>query len=155
MDDEELRATAVSLRRAAVGLARRLREERPAHGLGALALSLLGHLHRRGAMTAGELASAEHLQPQSVTRVLAALDEQGLIRRSRDEDDRRRHHIVLTERGTAILTEQAGTTDVWLAQAMAQRLTPAECRILAVAADLLDRLHASTGRSDQPYPSTS
>jgi DNA-binding MarR family transcriptional regulator len=140
MDDQELRATAVSLRRATIGLARRLRDERPVHGLGRLALSLLAHLHRRGAMTAGELATAEHLQPQSVTRVLASLDEQGLIRRSRDEDDRRRQQIVLTERGTATLTEQVGTTDLWLAEAMECKLTPAERRILAVAADLLEHL---------------
>ncbi|MEV1174213.1 MarR family transcriptional regulator [Nonomuraea sp. NPDC049784] len=140
MNDEDLRATAVALRRAAIGLARRLREERPAHGLGGLSLSLLGHLHRRGAMTAGELAAAEHLQPQSVTRVLASLEEQGLIRRSRDEDDRRRHHIVLTERGTATLTQQVGATDQWLTEALARKLTPAECRILAVAADLLEQL---------------
>ncbi|MEV4020114.1 MarR family transcriptional regulator [Nonomuraea angiospora] len=142
MDDEELRATAVALRRATIGLARRLRDERPAHGLGRLALSLLGHLHRRGAMTAGELAAAEHLQPQSVTRVLASLEEQGLIRRSRGESDRRRHHIVLTEDGTAALTRQVGTTDLWLAEALAGKLTPAECRILAVAADLLEQLQA-------------
>ncbi|MDX3107203.1 MarR family winged helix-turn-helix transcriptional regulator [Nonomuraea angiospora] len=140
MDDEELRATAVTLRRATIGLARRLRDERSAHGLGRLALALLGHLHRRGAMTAGELAAAEHLQPQSVTRVLASLEEQGLIRRSRGESDRRRHHIVLTEDGTAALTRQVGTTDLWLAEAMAGKLTPAECRILAVAADLLEQL---------------
>ncbi|MEV0231369.1 MarR family transcriptional regulator [Nonomuraea sp. NPDC050786] len=140
MDDEELRATAVSLRRATIGLARRLRDERPAQGLGRLALSLLGHLHRRGALTAGELAAAEHLQPQSVTRVLASLEEQGLIRRSRGETDRRRHHIVLTERGAAALTQQVSTADQWLAEALAGKLTPAECRILAVAADLLEQL---------------
>ncbi|KAB8190113.1 MarR family transcriptional regulator [Nonomuraea phyllanthi] len=91
-------------------------------------------------MTAGELATAEHLQPQSVTRALASLEEQGLIRRSRDEDDRRRHLIVLTDSGAATLTRRAGTTDRWLAEALARELTPAECRVLAVAADLLEQL---------------
>ncbi|MFI7697740.1 MarR family winged helix-turn-helix transcriptional regulator [Nonomuraea sp. NPDC049480] len=140
MDDEELRATAVSLRRAAVGLARRLRDERPTHAPGPLGLSLLGHLYRHGEMTAGELAAAEHLQPQSVTRVLAALEKRELIRRSRDSGDRRRHHIVLTEAGRAMLVERVRESDLWLAEAMSRSLTPAECRILSVAADLIDQL---------------
>ncbi|MER6951084.1 MarR family transcriptional regulator [Nonomuraea sp. NPDC000554] len=140
MNDEELHETAASLRRAAVGLARRLRDERPAEGLGRLALSLLGHLRRNGAMTAGDLAAAEHLQPQSVTRVLATLEERGLIRRSRDPDDRRRHHIVLTDQGAAALTEQVSDSDTRLAETMSRTLTPAECRILSVAAGLIDQL---------------
>ncbi|TMR92622.1 MarR family winged helix-turn-helix transcriptional regulator [Nonomuraea basaltis] len=140
MDDEKLRATAVSLRRAAIGLARRLRDERPTQGPGQLGLSLLGHLYRHGEMTAGELAAAEHLQPQSVTRVLAELETRELIRRSRDSSDRRRHHIVLTEPGRAMLVERVRESDLSLAEAMSRSLTPAECRILSVAADLIDQL---------------
>ncbi|WP_214317279.1 MarR family winged helix-turn-helix transcriptional regulator [Nonomuraea sediminis] len=137
MNDEQ---TAVALRRAATALGRRLREERAAEGPGRLGLALLGHLHRRGAMTAGELAAAEHLQPQSVTRVLASLDAHGLIRRSRNPDDRRQHHIVITDQGSAVLLEQVADSDRWLARRMAESLTPAERQILQIAADLLGKL---------------
>ncbi|MDR8413381.1 MarR family transcriptional regulator [Nonomuraea sp. 3-1Str] len=140
MEQGELRTTAASLRRAAVGLARRLRDERTAEAPGRLGLSLLGHLRRRGAMTAGELAAAEHLQPQSITRALASLEEGGLIRRSRDEDDRRRHLLVLTDKGAEVLADQVKGSDARLAEAMSRALTPEECRVLGVAADLIERL---------------
>ena len=80
MEATELQATAAALRRAVTQLGRRLRAERPADP-GGLALALLGHLYRRGPSSAGELAGAERLRPQSVTRVLAALERDGLISR--------------------------------------------------------------------------
>ena len=137
VNDEQ---TAASLRRAATALGRRLREERNPEGPGRLGLALLGHLHRRGAMTAGDLATAEHLQPQSITRVLAALEARELIRRSRNPGDRRQHHIVLTDRGTELLLSQVADSDRWLARRMAESLTPAERRLLQIAADLLDQI---------------
>ncbi|NUW34042.1 MarR family transcriptional regulator [Nonomuraea sp. SMC257] len=142
MEEGEVHATAASLRRAAVALARRLRDERTAEAPGRLALSLLGHLRRHGAMTAGELAAAEHLQPQSITRALASLEEGGLVRRSRDAGDRRRHLIVLTDLGAAALADQVRGGDARLAEAMSRALTPEECRVLGVAADLIERLLA-------------
>src|SRR5215468_4626774 len=74
-------AAATDLRRGVVGLARRLRLERNEVGLTALELSVLGHLHRHGALTPGELAAAERVQPQSLTRTLAALEAAGLMSR--------------------------------------------------------------------------
>src|SRR5581483_8194982 len=97
MDDAELKSTAVALRRAVSKLGLRLRAQRPGHEPGRLGLALLGHLYRQGPMTAGELAAAERLQPQSVTRALAALDGRGLITRTRDTADQRRQHIELTQ----------------------------------------------------------
>ena len=140
MDESELHETAVAMRRAVSKLGLRLRAERPGHEPGRLALSLLGHLYRHGPMSAGELAGAERLQPQSVTRALAALDERGLISRSRNHDDRRRQLIQLTEPGIALLADYARDSDTWLAQAMARTLTPAECGLLRLAADLLDQM---------------
>lgn len=91
-------------------------------------------------MTAGELADAERLQPQSVTRVLASLDEKGLISRSRNPSDRRQHHISLTEPGIAVLAEHVRDSDAWLAETMARVLSPAECQMLSLAADLIGQI---------------
>ncbi len=140
MDGEEIRATAVTLRRAAIRISLRLRTERPSHGPSRLGLSLLGHLFRRGPLTAGELAAAESLQPQSVTRVLASLEESGLIGRSRNPEDRRQHQIVLTDSGRTVLTEHVRDADAWLAEALSEKLSPTECRLLRLATDLVNQL---------------
>lgn len=140
MEEAELRATAVALRRAVSKLGLRLRAQRPGHEPGRLGLALLGHLYRQGPMAAGDLAAAERLQPQSVTRALAGLDDRGLITRTRDSGDQRRQRIELTEEGAAFLADYARDSDDWLTAAMAAALTPAECRLLGLAADLLGQM---------------
>ena len=77
-------AAATEVRRGVIGLARRLRQERNEASLTALELSVLGHLHRRGPLTPGELAAAERVQPQSLTRTLAALEAADLMSREPD-----------------------------------------------------------------------
>ena len=61
------------VRRGATRLARRMRLERPADSIPLTKVAVLGHLRRWGAATPGELAAAERLQPQSLTRVIADL----------------------------------------------------------------------------------
>jgi DNA-binding MarR family transcriptional regulator len=108
--------------------------------LGSTGVAVLGQLHRRGALTASEIASAERMQPQSLTRVLATLEEQGLIAREQDTQDRRRHTIELTDRGRQLLKEHMRTSDDWLAEAIEQRLNPTERAVLQLAAGILDQL---------------
>ena len=91
-------------------------------------------------MTATDLARLERLQPQSLTRIIAELDEQGLIRRTTAEEDRRQILIEITEAGRELLVLDAYRQNQWLMETMAARLTKAEREILAVAADLLDKL---------------
>ncbi len=130
--------TAVALRRASTRLALRLRAERT--GLGSTGVAVLGQLHRRGALTASEIAAAERVQPQSLTRVLASLEEQQLISRQQDTHDRRRHTIELTDRGRQLLKEHMKSSDDWLAEAIGERLNPTERAVLQLAAGILDQL---------------
>jgi DNA-binding MarR family transcriptional regulator len=132
--------TAVALRRASTRLALRLRSERVGDGLGSTVVAVLGQLHRRGALTASEIAAAERVQPQSLTRVLASLEEQQLISRQQDTHDRRRHTIELTDRGRRLLTEHMKSSDDWLAEAIDERLNPTERAVLQLAAGILDQL---------------
>ncbi|RZT12759.1 DNA-binding MarR family transcriptional regulator [Kribbella sp. VKM Ac-2569] len=132
--------TAVALRRASTRLALRLRAERAGDGLGSTGVAVLGQLHRRGALTASEIAAAERVQPQSLTRVLASLEEQQLISRQQDTHDRRRHTIELTDRGRQLLKEHMKSSDDWLAEAIAERLNPTERAVLELAAGILDQL---------------
>jgi DNA-binding MarR family transcriptional regulator len=120
-------------------LHRRLRKERPDNGLSLTNLSALGRLDREGPLTASALADAERIQPQSVSRVIADLERQGLIERLSDDTDRRRVVVRATGRGRDLIADDRKTRDEWLAHAMSS-LTEAERDILVVAARLIDQL---------------
>jgi len=63
---------ATAVRRGVIRLSRRLRAERPAHDVTLLQLAVLAELNDTGPMTPGQLAAAQRVQPQSLTRVLAS-----------------------------------------------------------------------------------
>jgi DNA-binding MarR family transcriptional regulator len=137
---ETLRA-ADAIRRATTRLARQLRRLRADHGISAAKLALLGQLYRAGrALTAVELARGENLQPQSLTRIIAELEERGLIAREQAETDRRQIMIRITQPGRDLLIQDALAQNAWLAAAIDSRLTGTEHALLHLAAGLLDRL---------------
>jgi DNA-binding MarR family transcriptional regulator len=131
---------ATALRRAGSLLQQRLRRESvPALSPGRA--SVLAHLTRAGGpLTPGELAAADGLQPQSVTRLLADLEARGWVTRRRDEHDGRQARIELTADGRDALARDAEARDRWLASAMTLELSPAERALLRAAADLITRL---------------
>ena len=59
---------------------------------------LLDVLQMAGRMSAGELARAGHLSPGAVTAALDRLERAGYVRRVRDENDRRRVLVEVTDR---------------------------------------------------------
>lgn len=120
-------------------LHRRLRKERPDNGLSLTNLSALGRLDRDGPLTASALAEAERIQPQSVSRVIADLERQGLVERLPDDTDRRRVLVRATDSGRSLMADDRRTRDEWLGVAMSS-LTQAERDILVVAARLIDQL---------------
>ena len=128
------------VRRAVMGLGRRLRAERPPDSLSATKLALLGHLYRRGPTAGVALAELERIQPQSLTRVLGDLVEEGLISRRPDPDDGRRQLLEITPDGRAALTGDMQMRDAWLAKAMDSELSDAERELLQTAAKLMERL---------------
>jgi len=99
------------LRRGVLRLSRRLQAERAPGGLSLTKISMLGHLARRGSLTPGELAAADRLRPQSVTRVLAELERDGLIARSTDLSDGRQRRLHLTEAGRGALQADMRSRD--------------------------------------------
>lgn len=129
-----------SIRRGTIRLALRLRAERDADSLPPSMLSVLGHLHRYGPLTAGRLAAADRLQPQSLTRTLAALEEQQLIVRRPGELDRRQSLLAITQAGRRRLIDDMRQRDAWLAKAMERELSPTERDLLKLAGPLLERL---------------
>ncbi len=144
--DTRTAAAATEVRRGVINLARRLRQEHHEASLTAVELSVLGHLHRRGPLTPGDLATAERVQPQSLTRTLAALEAASLASRQPDPADGRRSLLVITESGQSALRAEMVQRDAWLASAMTEQLTATEIEVLRLAGSLLERL------ADTPNP---
>jgi len=133
--------TANTVRRSVAHLARRLRGLRPDAEISGAKLSMLGLLHRAGRpLIAADIARAERLKPQSLTRIIAELDELGLIRRRPDDFDHRQVLIEITPRGQRLLAQNAVHQNAWLASAMVANLSNAERDLLRISATLLDRL---------------
>jgi len=134
---------AATLRGAVMRFNRRLRRERPDSGLTLTQLSALASLYTAGAMTPRELADSERVQPPSMTRIVAALEERGLVQRSAHPTDRRQVILAPTEAGAGIIRESRRVREAWLAKQLAG-LTPAERATLREAAGILDRMASST-----------
>jgi DNA-binding MarR family transcriptional regulator len=133
-------AVARAVRRATQRLSRRLQLQRAADGLSLTKISLLGHLARKGPLAAGALAAADRLQPQSVTRVLADLEADGLITLVGDPADKRRRVFSISEAGRSALRQDMRLRDEWLAGILAASTGPDDRELLLRAAALLERL---------------
>ena len=130
---------AAELRVALMRVVRRLRTERAVSELGNSHLTALGLLERCGPMTAGAMATAERVQPPSMTRTIAWLSDAGLVERSSAAHDRRQVLVTLTEAGHAAVADSRAQREAWLARRL-ELLTPAERETLRAAAALLTRL---------------
>jgi DNA-binding MarR family transcriptional regulator len=151
---ENTREAASAVRRGVQTLARRLQGERSPTGLSLTKTSMLSHLARRGELTPGELAAADRLQPQSVSRVLAELEREGYAVRVRDAADGRQRRLRLTDAGLAALADDMRERDAWLQRAMDDLLSPTERDLVVLAAGLLERLGAHPAAELDPSAST-
>jgi DNA-binding MarR family transcriptional regulator len=136
---EQASERTATIRRGVTRLGSRLRAERPSDALAGTKVAVLGHLHRNGPSSAGAVAAAIHLQPQSLTRTLNELQLARMITRHADERDRRAVILALTEDGRLALRRDMASRDAWLEEALGL-LTEAEAEILRVAAGLMERL---------------
>ncbi|MEU9170191.1 MarR family transcriptional regulator [Streptomyces sp. NPDC048420] len=132
-------SSAARIRRGLVRLNRRLRQERGDGSLSPGRLEVLGHLHRNGAATPGEVAAALRQRPQSLTRVFAELEAEGLLAREAGTADRRRSVLSVTDAGRSALERDMAERDAWLARALAS-LSPTERGVLELAAELMERV---------------
>lgn len=121
-------------------LSRRLRNERDASDdLSPSHLAVLGTLARHRAMTIGELAAAEKVQPPSMTRMVTTLCGKDLVQRTPHASDGRVVVVSLTETAAAVITESRRRKEAWLNHRL-RELTPKERQILRDAAPILERL---------------
>jgi DNA-binding MarR family transcriptional regulator len=130
---------AAMLRDSITRLNRRLRQARPMGDLTMTQLSALTSLELAGALTPRELAEVERVQPPTLTRIVAKLEERGLVRRSPHPTDGRQVILAASETGRAVVAETRRVRDEWLATRLGG-LTPQERDTLGRAAEILGRI---------------
>lgn len=133
----EIVSVASELRIVLGQLVRRLRRE---YSFPIAQASVLSRLDREGPQTTTTLAAAERVRPQSMAQTLAELEADRLIARRPDPTDGRRILIELTANGRERLQQDRRRREGWLAEAIADELTPAEQQVLIEVLPLLRRL---------------
>lgn len=128
-----------SLRAGVMRLSRRLRHQRVDESLSPTEMSVLATLARCGSATPGELARKEHVQPPSMTRIVAMLEAKGLVRREPHPEDRRQVVVSRSEQAEEILAESRRKRNAWLAQ-LVEGLDEQEWATLREAAPVLEKL---------------
>ncbi len=129
------------MRLAVARLHRRARKEGISSGddLTASRLAALASIEKLGPLTLGELAAEEQVQPPSMTRIVTRLEEQGLVVRTVDPDDRRVARVAVTAAGASLLTVTRTRRNAFLTQRV-DRFTDEERATLAAALPLLERI---------------
>jgi DNA-binding MarR family transcriptional regulator len=130
---------ASALRLSLLRAARRLRSQRVNTSATLSQLSALATVWKSGPLSAGEIAAIEQVQPPSMTKILAALEQSGWIERSSHPDDRRQSIIAITPAGQELLAEETRARDEWLAKRLVE-LSTEDLRKLGAAIEVLDRL---------------
>jgi DNA-binding MarR family transcriptional regulator len=128
------------LRLTVVRAARRLRQE-AGTDLSPSLTAALSTVERHGPLIPSELAARERVQRPTATRVLARLEEQGLIERMPDPRDGRSSLVTVTTAGRELLAELRTRKTAFLA-ARIETLTAEERATLERASDILERMLA-------------
>jgi DNA-binding MarR family transcriptional regulator len=107
------------------------------HGL----LTALSSVRKRGPLRLAELAAIEGVSPPGATRIVAELENRGLLARSVDPNDGRAFRIEITDAGNqAILEARAARSAV-----IAERLANLEEADLAAIEAALSALEKAAG----------
>ncbi|WP_433290355.1 MarR family winged helix-turn-helix transcriptional regulator [Pseudonocardia sp. CA-142604] len=135
----------IRLRVALSRIARLLDRQSQGASLTRTQASVLATVSRLGSVRLSDLADAEGVNPTMLSRIVAKLEDRGLLRRSTDPDDRRVVHVECTDAGTAEhLRVRNERTEL-----LRERLTGLS---EASAAELLAALPALESLADQCSP---
>ena len=139
MADERTQEVAARLHSAAIRLLRMARRQDEASGLSAPRLSALSVVVFAGPLSLAELAAEEQVRAPTMTRIVEALVQAGLVTRDPDPGDRRMVRIAATDEGRRLLAEGRRRR----VRALAERLgalAESERRALERGVDLIERV---------------
>jgi DNA-binding MarR family transcriptional regulator len=129
---------AVRLRLAIVRAARRLRQE-AGEELSPSQAAALATIDRHGPLTPSELADRERVRRPTATRVIAFLEEAGLVDRTPDPQDGRSSIVTLSPGGRELLTRVRNRKNAYLSRRL-RELSAEERATLDRAATILERV---------------
>lgn len=132
-------AVAARLNSAAILLIRRLNRDDAALGLSSTRLSALSVLVLGGPRTLGQLAETEGVTAPSMTRLVTAMERDGLVERTRSTTDGRLVMVSATAAGTAALHRGRDQRMTALA-GLVGALSPDDQRCLEAATGILETL---------------
>ena len=128
-----------ALHSAAIRLLRKLRREDTAASLGPARLSALSVVVYGGPLRISDLARAEQVRTPTMTPIVVALEEAGLIERQADQNDARASILKATTRGRRLMADARARRVRVLAESL-RALPDHERRVLEKAAVLLRRV---------------
>ncbi len=123
---------------AAIHLIRRVREVDTEMGITPARASALSVLVFGGPRTLGELAAAEQVTPPTMSRLVAAMEEEGLVRRAPHEGDARSVRLHATPKARRLTERGRARRTAYLDELFAG-LTKHEREIVREAAEIVDR----------------
>jgi DNA-binding MarR family transcriptional regulator len=126
------------LRLAIARTARRLRQE-AGTDLSPSLSSALATIERRGPLTPSELAEAEQVRRPTATRIVARLEEAGLVERASDPSDGRVSLVSASAEGRTLLRRMRTRKDAYLSRRL-RDLEPSELEALERATEVLERM---------------
>jgi DNA-binding MarR family transcriptional regulator len=129
-------AVANRLRPALLRLARELRRESHALGVTGGQVSLLFQIQRNRGIGVRGLAALERMSPAAMSGYVDRLERAGLVRRTPDPKDRRRHGLSVTDEGDRVLRSVKSRRTAWLA-ARLEHLDPDELAAIDAAVEPL------------------
>ena len=139
MNEREIRDVAARLHSSAIRLLRTLRREDDGSGLSAPRLSALSVIVFAGPLSLAELAAAEQVKPPTMSRIVDALVERGLITRIAKPGDRRSVEITATNEGIQLL-DAGRERRVGALVSRLRKLADSERRALARGVEILERV---------------
>lgn len=139
MSDQRAEIVATKLHSAAIRLLRLARRRDGESGLSGPRLSALSVIVFAGPLSLAELAAEEQVRAPTMTRVVEALVQAGLVTRETDPRDRRAVRIEATEEGRAVL-DAGRRRRVQAISERLSRLAESERRALERGVELLERL---------------
>jgi DNA-binding MarR family transcriptional regulator len=145
LQDERVAEAAARLRLAITRTARRLRQE-AGGDLSPSQAAALATIDRHGPLTPSEVAAHERIQRPTATRIVARLEQDGLIERTADPADRRSSLVSASPAGHDLLRRLRGRKTAYLARRLRQLDTEEDLATLERAAELLERMLESERR---------
>jgi DNA-binding MarR family transcriptional regulator len=134
---------ASDLRLAVLRLNRRLRAQRTDARVSLTHISALSTLHLLGPMTPGALAAKERVQPPSMTRIIAVLENLGFIGRAAHPTDGRQVIVSVLPPGAEYLQAEINAREAWLDSRLSE-LEAEQLQTLRAASDIIEQMVGST-----------